>query len=162
MCVFNNTDQNNICASIIVKLTQKKNMKTIFLRFLFQNSKMPFFGGQPIFFFLFFSVLAFKTIDTQMLIWSVFLKSHKKPLLTAKNCQNGVWQSITFLCVFKNTDQKNICASIVFKAESKLKHEENFFWGFSSKTKNALFWGSKMVLFKSQISNLYFCVCSLM
>ena len=30
---------------------------------------------------------------------------------------------------------------------------------FSSKTKNALFLGSKMVLFKSQISNLYFCIC---
>ena len=29
----------------------------------------------------------------------------------------------------KNTNQKNICASIVFKAESKPKHEEKFFWG---------------------------------
>ena len=28
-----------------------------------------------------------------------------------------------FLCVFKNTDQKDICA------ESKPKHEEKFFWG---------------------------------
>ena len=48
-----------------------------------------------------------------------------------------------FQYVFKNTDQKDICASIVFKAESKPKHEENFFFfwggGFSSKTKNALF-----------------------
>ena len=40
-----------------------------------------------------------------------------------------------FSCVFKNTDQKDICASIVFKAESKLKHEEKiFFIRFSSKT----------------------------
>ena len=68
-----------------------------------------------------------------------------------------------FLCFFKNTDQKKICASIVFKAESKPKHKEkNFLVGFSSKTKNALFRGSKMVVFKTQISNLYFCVCSLM
>ena len=34
-----------------------------------------------------------------------------------------------FQCVFKNTDQKDICASIVFKAESKPKHEEIIFWG---------------------------------
>ena len=65
------------------------------------------------------------------------------------------------MCVFKNTDSKNICAFIVFKAESKLRHKETNVGGFSSKTKNAVFWGSKMVLFESQISNLYFCVCSL-
>ena len=28
------------------------------------------------------------------------------------------------MCVFKNTDQKNICTSIVFKAESRPKQEE--------------------------------------
>ena len=66
--------------------------KFVFLPFLFPNSKMPFFGGQPIFFFLIFiSVSAFKTIYTQMLFLSVFLKMHKKPLLTAKNDQNGVF-----------------------------------------------------------------------
>ena len=42
-----------------------------------------------------------------------------------------------FLCVFKNIDQKNICASIVFKAESKPKREEKFFGGVSSKTKGS-------------------------
>ena len=80
-----------------------------------------------------------------MLFWSVFLKTHKKQLLTAKNGQNGVFAvNNFFLCVFKNTDQKDICVSIVFKAESKPKHKENFFWGgFSSKTKNALFRGPK-------------------
>ena len=66
-----------------------------------------------------------------------------------------------FLCVFKNTDKKDICVYIVFKAESKPKHEEkNLCVDFSSKTKNTLFGGSKMVVFKTQISNLYFCVCS--
>ena len=54
---------------------------------------MPFFGGQPIFFLNFFSVLAFKTIDTQILIWSVFFEMHKKTLLTAENGQNGVFGS---------------------------------------------------------------------
>ena len=49
------------------------------------------------------------------------------------------------------------CASIVFKAESKPEQEEKIcFGGFSSKTKSALFRGSKMVLFKSKTSNLFF------
>ena len=39
----------------------------------------------------------------------------------------------------------------VFKAELKAKHEKKIFGGFSLKTKNPLFWGSKMVLLKSQI-----------
>ena len=48
-----------------------------------------------------------------------------------------------FLLVFKNTDQNNICVSIVFKAKTKEKYEYNFcFMVFISKLKNALFWGS--------------------
>ena len=49
-----------------------------------------------------------------------------------------------FQYVFKNTDQKDICASIVFKAESKLKHEENKIWGvFHQKPKTRFFGGPK-------------------
>ena len=62
LCFFKNTDLNNICASIVFKAKTNK----YFLRFLFQNLKMhffQFFEGQRIFFFSFFSVLAFKTID---------------------------------------------------------------------------------------------------
>ena len=36
-------------------------------------------------------VLALKIIDAQMLFWSVFLKTHKKMLLTAENGQNGIF-----------------------------------------------------------------------
>ena len=72
---------------------EQKYEDKICLLFLFQNSKMPFFGGQQIVVLNFFSVLAFKTIDTQMLFWTVFLKTHKKPLFTAKNGQNGVFDS---------------------------------------------------------------------
>ena len=44
----------------------------------------------------------------------------------------------------KNTDQKNICAYIVFKAESKLKHwEKYFFGGFLEKPKMRFFEGPK-------------------
>ena len=49
-----------------------------------------------------------------------------------------------YLWVFKNTNQKNICVSIVFKAESKAKHEENsFLGGFLQKPKTYFFWGPK-------------------
>ena len=34
-----------------------------------------------------------------------------------------------FQCVFKNTDQKDICVSIVFKAKSKPKHKEKIIFG---------------------------------
>ena len=99
-----------------------------------------------------------------MLFWSVFLKTHKKIVINHRKCKKWLfWQSITFiLYIFKNTNQKKICASIVFKAKSKPKHKENFCFGgeVSLKTKNALFGRSKMVLFRGQISNLYFCVCS--
>ena len=47
LCVFKNTDQSNISASIVFKAKTKEN---ICLRFLLQNSKMPFLGGQPILF----------------------------------------------------------------------------------------------------------------
>ena len=68
-----------------------------------------------------------------------------------------------FQCVFKNTDQKDICVSIVFTAESKPKHKEKKnCWGFPSKTKNAFFRGSKILVFKTKILNLFFCVSSLM
>ena len=98
-------------------------------------------------------------IDAQMLFWSVFFKMHSKKV---NNCQKQPkWlfcRLIAFFqCVFKNTDEKDICASIVFKAEWKPKHEEKtFFGGFSSKTKIALFQGSKIVVFKTKISNLFF------
>ena len=54
-------------------------------------------------------------------------------------------------------------ASIVSKVESEPKHEEKtFFEGFSSNTKNALYLGSKVTVFETQISNVFVCACSLM
>ena len=41
-----NTDQNNICASIVLKtITTKKYEEHFFSSFLFKNSKMRIFGG---------------------------------------------------------------------------------------------------------------------
>ena len=49
-----------------------------------------------------------------------------------------------FQCVLKNTDKKDICASIVFKSESKPKHEEEKIWGvFLQKPKTRFFGGPK-------------------
>ena len=44
--------------------------------------------------------------------------------------------------VFKNTDKKNICVSIVFKAESESKHKENIPWP------NTCFLGGKKIVLK--------------
>ena len=82
-----------ICASIVFKAKTKEKNEEHFLQFLFQNSKTPFLGVNT-FFLNFFSVLAFKTIDTQTFFWLVqyFWKSTKKTLLTAKNSQNGIFE----------------------------------------------------------------------
>ena len=80
---------------------------------------------------------ALKTIDAQIFFWSVFLKTHKKKILTVKNAISAVNNG--FLCVFKNTDQNNICASIVFKAKTKEKYEEIFFLRFLFKNSKILF-----------------------
>ena len=86
---------------------------------------------------------ALKTIDAQMFLWSVFLKMHNKSYWLSKT---PFWPFLAvnnvFLCVFINTDQNNICASIVFKAKTKEKYEEIFFYSFYFKTQKCPFWGS--------------------
>ena len=52
-----------------------------------------------------------------------------------------------YFCAFSKYRQKNICASIVFKAESRPKHEDNYFWGgFLQKPKMHFFGGPKWYL----------------
>ena len=86
-----------------------------------------------IFFFCFY----FKNYrSTNVILVSIFLYAQK----TIFNCQKcpkwHFWRSIIFLCFFKNTDKKSICASFVFKAGSKPKHEENIcLVGFLQKPK---------------------------
>ena len=47
---FQNTDQNNMCVSIVFKAkTKEKYEEIFFLQFLFQNSKMPFLGVNHLF-----------------------------------------------------------------------------------------------------------------
>ena len=85
----------------------------------------------------------FKTIDAQMYLWSIFLKTHKKVIDRQKRHFGCFWWLITvFICVFKNSDQNNICASIVFKDKTKENYEEIFFfYGFYFKTQKYPFLG---------------------
>ena len=86
-----NTDQNKICVYNVLKAKTEKikykksvdHPKRAFLSFVIKTINN--------FFFIFFFCLALKTIDAQMLLRSVFLKTHKKTILTAKNGQNVVF-----------------------------------------------------------------------
>ena len=54
-----------------------------------------------------------------------------------------------FWCVLKNTEQNNNRVFIVFKAESELKHKENFFLGvFLQKPKLRFFGGKNKIVLK--------------
>ena len=87
LCVFKNTDQSNISASIVFKAKTKEN---ICLRFLLQNSKMPFLGGQLIFFLIFCSFSFQNSRHTNVVLINIFFNVLKK-LMTVKNGQNGVF-----------------------------------------------------------------------
>ena len=87
VCVFKNTDENNICGFIVFKAKIKEKHKEIFFVTVFiLKLKNALFWGVNQFFY---SVLAFKTIDTKMLFWSVFLETNKKTVI---NSQNGVFE----------------------------------------------------------------------
>ena len=113
-------------------------MKTKFFKVFYFKLQNALFRGSTNFFSSFFSDSALKTIDAQMLCRFVFLKTYKTPKTAKMECLtvNNFSQ-----CVFKNTDQKNICASIVFKAESKPKHEEKYFGGVFFKNQKCTFSG---------------------
>ena len=76
--------------SIVLKAKTEKKLvdpqKSFFFEFWNKNRK-------PIFSSYFSFALALKTIDAQMLFDQFFVKVHKKTLLTAKNGQDGVFDS---------------------------------------------------------------------
>ena len=80
-----------------------------------------------------------------MFFCSVFLKMDKKAINRQKR-PNLEFLTVNsfFYCIFKNTEQKNICASIVFKDESEQKHEDKFLLGvFLQKPKMCFLGGPK-------------------
>ena len=72
-----------------------------------------------------------------MFFWLVFLKNALKKLLTVKNAIFSINNG--FLCVFKNTDQNNICAfiTLLLKLKQKKNMKTNFFTVFISKLRGA-------------------------
>ena len=120
---------------------------------------MPFYGDQPIFFLLIFFCFSFKNNRHKKVIWVSTVPGNFENAQKSYYTQKTAFLTVkNFFFVFKNTDQKNICASIVLKLNQSRNTKKIFLGGFSSKTQNTLFRGSKIVPFKSQISNLYFCV----
>ena len=79
-----------------------------------------------------------------------FLKCTKKVINSQKRPKWCLlWLKAFFQCVFKNTDQKDICVSIVLKAESKPKYKETFLlWVFHQKPKTRFFGGPKWQFLK--------------
>ena len=102
MCVFKNTDKNNMCASFVWRLTLKKNMKKKLLKgFYFKTWNWAFSVVNQFFVSSFFPVLALKTRDAQILFKSVFLKTQQKVINCQKRPKWHFWWSINFLVHFQ-------------------------------------------------------------
>ena len=126
---------------LFLKLKQKKNMKKYFLKVFASKLINVLFWGSTNFCRNFFFCFSFKNSrHTNVDLVKIFFNALKKVTNCQKQLQWRFWRPI----VFKNTDQKDICASFVFKAESKPKHEETFFvWVFLKKPKTRFFKGPK-------------------
>ena len=98
------------------------------------------FGGSNQFFSLIFFCFSFENNrHTNVILVSIFeiYKKSYSPPKTAK--MEFLTFNNFFQCVFKNTIKKNMCASSVFKAESKVKHEEKIMLGFFFKNQKLAF-----------------------
>ena len=125
LCIFKNTDQNNILSLLFLKLKQKKNMNTnFFYSYYFKTQKWPFWPPVDKFFFQnLFSVLAFKTIDTQMLFWSIFFLTHQKTVINSqKQPKWRFWRSIILFCAFSKIPNKRTFVRLLFL---KLNQSQN-------------------------------------
>ena len=128
---------------LFLKLKQKKNMKKYFCYgFYFKTQKCSFLEVNQ-FFFNFFSVLAFKTKDTQMLFWSVVLKTHKKTVMNRqKRPKWCFWRSITFFCAFSKIPTKRTFVHLLFlKLNQSRNTKKNHFWGDFFKNQKHTFTG---------------------
>ena len=144
-----NTDQNKICVYNVLKAkTEKiKYKKSV------DHPKRPFLSFEiktiNNFFFIFFFCLALKTIDAQMLLRSVFLKTHKKTILTAKNGQNVVFDGHYLFCEFSKILTKRKVVHLLFlKLNQSRNTKKNLFGGFLQKPKMHFFGGPKWYFLK--------------
>ena len=79
---------------------------------------------------------------------------HKKKLLTAKKRPKWCfWRLIAFFSAFSKIPTKRTIVRLFFLKLNQAKTQRTNFWGgFYFKNKNSLFWGTKIVVFKTQIS----------
>ena len=85
-----------------------------------------------------------KKIPPNFFWGSIFEYTPKQVIDRQKRHFCRFWQLITvFVCVFKNTDENNICGSIVFKAKIKEKQRNFFCYGFYFKTQKCPFFGGQ-------------------
>ena len=128
-----------ICVSIVFKAkTKDKYEEKICWRFLFQNLKCTFSGVNPIF----SSVIAFKTIDTQMLFRSVFLKAQNFFIKSQKQQKLRFWWSKTFFSAFSKILTKRTFVRLLYlKLNQSQKTKTKIVWGFFFKNKNSAFSG---------------------
>ena len=110
---------------------------------------------KSVFYFIFRLLYRAKVAETRLWITRKFLsikiKRHKSVVLVIifenspkklPKRQKGILKANSFFkCILKNTNQKDICASIVFKDESKLKTWRNFFCVFLFKNQKHAFPG---------------------
>ena len=98
-------------------------------------------------FFIFFFCFSFKNYRcTNVVLVNIFENALKQVNNSQKQPKWHFWRLIGFFGAFSKIliNKTFVRPLFKFKAESKPKHgETNCLWGFSSKTKNNLFWGSK-------------------
>ena len=122
---------------MFLKLKQKKNMKIsifssviifpqifwlakFFLMVFITKLKIALFGGSTDFFQIFFSALACRTIDTQMLFWSVFFKRPKTVKMVFLAVNN-------FFCAFSKIPTKTTSVRLLFLKLNQSRNRRNFF-----------------------------------
>ena len=135
LCVFKNSDQNNICASIVFKAKTKENLKDFFPVFILKLKCGLFWGSinkkknKIKFYFLKQQISIFENAQQNRY---KLPKTAKMAFLTVNN----------FFLHFQKYQLQNMCESNVFKAESKPKHwKTKFVCGVFFKNQKCTFWG---------------------
>ena len=77
-----------------------------------------------------------------MLFWSVFLKTQKKPLLTAKKTAKMAFLTVNnFFCAFSNIPTKRTFVRLLFLKLNQSQNKKNIFWGGFFKNQKRTFSG---------------------
>ena len=118
-------------------------------------------------FFCAISIILTKTTFLKLkqdIFFNFFIVDPQKSLFIGFETKNfKTMLFIFFFCFsFKNYKRTNVVLVNIFENALQKVSNCQYLGGSSSKTKNAPFWGSKLVVFKTQISNLFFCVCYFM